>query len=136
MIKTWKLQDILLTIMNVEGIWPNIVKHRLHMARFNDKWMEVTLYCDVSMITSLWMLFAITVEKLLLKHFWQYDVLPCIFKRWMGTAGTFTYFHSLHFCLGNSKFKTKKNISRVIYFTLPFNVLMDLNFLMFFFLFL
>ena len=37
-------QDILFAITNLDDIWRNIAKQKWHMARFNDKWMEVILY--------------------------------------------------------------------------------------------
>ena len=43
--------------------------------------------------------------------------------------------HSLPFFQGNSKFKTEKKISRIIDFALLFNLFVNLNFVMYFFLF-
>ena len=34
--KDLKLTRHFFAIINTGGIWPNIAKHRLHMARFND----------------------------------------------------------------------------------------------------
>ena len=96
--------------------------------------MVVILYSDALMIISIWMAFAVTVEKVLLKTFLAIWLFALHFPKLDGDY-CYIHLHSLPFCLGNSKFKTKKNIWTVIYFALPFNVFVNLNFAIFFLLF-
>ena len=77
------------------------------------------------------MAFAVTVEKVLLKTFLAIWLFALHFPKLDGDY-CYIHLHSLPFCLGNSKFKTKKNIWTVIYFALPFNVFVNLNFATFF----
>lgn len=93
--------------------------------------MVVILYSDALMIISIWMPFAVTVEKVLLKTFLAIWLFALHFPKLDGDY-CYTHLHSLPFCLGNSKFKAKKNIWTVIYFALPFNVFVNLNFAIFF----